>query len=214
MLKNLKSLFIVEEEENDAVKAKETNAETPTPSAKKSTTGRTGSQINANIMEKLLQVIEKNNMEGFDYVEFKKSLKALSKMPMDEKTMFRSAFATAATVGATVNNLIKSVEFYKSVLHKENDTFVKTLNDQVEQKISGREKQVNALKKTIMDKSQQIKRLTEEIDLHQKEISSTMTTIGVDKGKIESTRNDFESTYNNLLSQIDEDLRKINEYLS
>ena len=133
---------------------------------------------------------------------------------MDEQTMFRSAFATASTVGATVKRLVEYIGIYKGVLDKENDSFQKTLNAQVAEKISGMENKVKQLEKEIQEKSLQLRKITDEIDQHQKEILKTKEVIEVDKTKIESTRKDFTFTYNKLMEQIDNDLKKINQYLS
>jgi len=137
MLKNLKSLFIVEDEEEnkEAPKPSEKTAgksdkepvvSTPPPLPNTSVSASSQGVLDTNIVEKLLQAIEKNNLEGFDYLEYKKSLKALEKMPMDEATKYRSAFATASTMGVTLDKLIQTTNFYIGVLDKENRRDYKT----------------------------------------------------------------------------------------
>ena len=52
-------------------------------------------------LEFLASALEKNNLPGFDYYEFKRAVVALRQMQLDEPTAHKSAFATAATGGVT-----------------------------------------------------------------------------------------------------------------
>ena len=52
---------------------------------------------------------------GFDYLEYRRSLKSLETFPMDEATKFRSSYATASTMGVTVEKLLESIEFYNVI---------------------------------------------------------------------------------------------------
>ncbi len=214
MLKSLKSLFIIEEEEP---KKEDPKAKKAPPASKSAppprSSGPSPGKVNDKILEKLMAVIEKNNLDGFDYIEYKRALAALNKMPMDEKTKYMSAFATATTVGATLQKLNSSIEHYKRVLKKENDEFLKTIDDQIHQKIGGRKQMVEDLKAKILDKSNMIKKLTEEIAEDQQKINENNTKIVEDQNKIDNTRLDFEKTFNQLMSQIDYDATRINDYL-
>ena len=56
----------------------------------------------------LVKALEKNNLPGFDYIEFKQSLGSLLSMDMLEETAFKSVFATATSVGLTKDKLLIS----------------------------------------------------------------------------------------------------------
>ena len=74
--------------------------------------------------------MEKANIEGFDYLEYKQSLKSLAKMPMDERTRFQSAYAMAQTMGASVGHLIKTAQHYIDILAAEEKKFETALANQ------------------------------------------------------------------------------------
>ena len=57
--------------------------------------------IDSKSVDFLAKALDKNNIPGFDYLEFKQSLTALKKMGMDAETSIKSAYATASTVGLT-----------------------------------------------------------------------------------------------------------------
>ena len=73
----------------------------------------------AKFVDILLKAVEKDNLEGFDYLEYKSSLQSLSGMDMDEETKYKSSLAMATTMGATPAKLIKTAEHYIATLNKE-----------------------------------------------------------------------------------------------
>jgi len=225
MLKNLKSLFIVDdaEEENkessESVEKSEVKsdkkpaASIPPPLPNNPISASSEGALDTKIVEKLLQAIEKNNLEGFDYLEYKKSLKALEKMPMDEATKYRSAFATASTMGVTLDKLLKTTNFYIGVLDKENEQFIGAFKNQFDSKVSGREREIAQFESIIKEKSEQIKKLTEEIAKHQQQIGDLKAKVEESNSKINKTQNDFKVSYSHLKAQFEEDIVKMQKYL-
>ncbi|WP_405205198.1 hypothetical protein [Aquimarina sp. LLG6339-5] len=225
MLKNLKSLFIVDdsEEENketsgstkkaDVSSYKKPAASTPPPLPNNPVSSSSEGVLDTKIVEKLLQAIEKNNLDGFDYLEYKKSLKALEKMPMDEATKYRSAFATASTMGVTLDKLLQTTNFYIGVLDKENEQFIGAFKNQFDSKVSGREREIAQFESIIKEKSEQIKKLTEEIAKHQKQIGDLKAKVEESNSKINKTQNDFKVSYSHLKAQFEEDIVKMQKYL-
>lgn len=217
MLDKLKSLFIVEEDDNakkdepikkDTNKTQNTKID-KTPIVKQKIEG----SLNDKIMEKLLKVLSDNNQEGFDYIEYKNSIKALETMQMDEKMKFRSAFATAQTIGLSLPKLLNSISFYQKILNKENDSFLSALNNQINIKVGDKKKELQDYNKMIEAKSLQIKKLQSEIAKH-KEVQNTLKSkIEEDTISIEKTKKDFETTFYKLMHQINEDVEKIKKYL-
>ena len=227
MLKNLKYLFVEPSDETaDASSNKKSSdsktdntSQPSTPSNKNTVSSsiKTASiktdSVDTKIIEKLLEAIEKNNLEGFDYLEYKKALKALDKMPIDEPTKYRSAFATASTMGVTLEKLIKTSDFYVGILDKENEKFVSAFKNELENKVSGRKKEIVQFEEIIKEKSAQITKLTEEITQHQKLVSDLKEKITISNDKIVKTQNDFEKSYSHLKKQFEDDILKMQKYL-
>jgi len=221
MFKNLKSLFF--EEVNDGSKkgqaevpqsegkAEDTKSETP-PISSTVTKGSTG-KVTAKFMEILFKAMEDNNLEGFDYLEFKQSLKSLEKMPMDEQTRFKSAFAMAQTLNATPVHLIQTANHYLSVLKQEEQKFGEALANQRTKQIGEKEKELGQLEQTTKNKSEQIKKLTLEIEKHQKAMDRIKQEVANASVKVESTKNDFVASYNIVVSQISKDVENMQRYL-
>lgn len=213
MLKNLKSLFVTTQEDPTANTTSAPKASEPKPPEKQSGTPQVSKPVDNTILDRLLQALENNNQAGFDYLEYRRSLKSLAALPMDETVKFQSAFATASTMGVTLEKLLASIEFYKKVLRNEEDIFVKASKEQyaasVENKIKEKEK-INAL---IKDKSLKIQKLTEEIRAHQAEMEEMGKLIETGDIKIKETTGNFDQALQLLLSQMESDAEKLKQYI-
>lgn len=220
--KNIKSVFVVEDEQfvsnqsdNTQVSKKKAAKETGSASTQKtapSAIPQTGKPT-ARFMEVLYSAMEKNNIDGFDYIEYKQSLQSLAKMPMDEQTRYQSAFAMAKTMGATPQLLIDTAAHYKNVLAKEENKFEKALAGQQEQKIGVKQQEIKGLEATIKNKADQIKKLTEEIQEHQAKSQKLVSEIQNAAAKVETTKNNFIASYTKLMVQINQDIENMKKYL-
>jgi uncharacterized protein YicC (UPF0701 family) len=157
--------------------------------------------------------MEDNNQQGFDYFEYKNSLKTLTGIIPDEATRYKSAYATAATMGLTVDRLLESAAFYRTVLEKERDNFTRAVNQQVDLNVTAKQKEAERLQTLIAQKAEQIKRLTEEIGMHQEELARAQGVITEATSRIEATKNNFHFTLEAVMNQIQADIQNIQRYL-
>ncbi|MFK7979552.1 MAG: hypothetical protein AB8G86_06195 [Saprospiraceae bacterium] len=223
----LKSLFIVEGEGNakkaspksapkKATQKKTSPKSTSTPTKEVAPTVSSEPQPGkptTKFMEIFFGAMEKHNLDGFDYLEFKESLKSLEKMPMDEQTRFQSAFAMAKTMGATPQKLIDAAAHYLKVLLHEEKKFEQALENQRKRQIGGREKQIKDLEVGIQQKAQHIKKLTQEIEQSQKQLAGIKSEISGAVSKVETTKNNFIASYNVVVAQIQSDVENMKKYL-
>jgi chromosome segregation ATPase len=161
----------------------------------------------------LTSSLAKNNLPGFDYLEFKQSLGNLSALGMDESTALRSAYATAATVGLTKDKLLKTAEHYKSVLNREKEQFDVALQKQIDQKVKAKQTEVDKLRKQVEDYMAKIRELESRISEAQKTIADSDGVIQAAMEKIETTKDGFETTLKVLMNEIDRDIQNIQHYL-
>ena len=161
----------------------------------------------------LFGAMETNNQEGFDYLEYKKSLQTLATMPMDEKTRYFSAFAAAQAMGVTSQKLNDSAQFYLNILKSEDAKFQESVNIQRQKQIGSKEKAIIDLDATMKVKGEQIARLTQEIQTHQDDMAKMKAEISDAVIKIETTLSDFHATYSDLTTQIGQDVEKMKLYL-
>jgi len=161
----------------------------------------------------LTKALSKNNLPGFDYLEFKQSLGALAKMDMEEAMAMKSAFATAATVGLTKEKLLKTALHYKQVLANEKEQFDLALNKQLQKRVKSKQEEVGKLKGQIEKWRTQIEKLQAQIKKSQATIDNADEHIRAEMDKIEGTKNNFEHTYQSILNQIEKDVENIDQLL-
>jgi predicted nucleic acid-binding Zn-ribbon protein len=146
-------------------------------------------------------------------MEFRRALKTLSALPMDESIKYQSTFATASTIGVTLEMLLSSIEFYKKVLINEEANFTKAIKDQTSVNISDKITEKENVLKSIVAKSEQIKKLTNEIGALQTEIEQLTLSIETAESKIKETALNFESSINVIKNQLDQDAIKLKQYI-
>lgn len=225
MLKKLKSLFIVDEDDkagaNSPAETKDKIETAPEPETPEeladvpveSSPLPPNSKPDGKFVNVLLKAIDANNLEGFDYLEYKQSLQSLAKMDMDEATRYQSAFAMAKTMGATPKRLVDSAAHYLKVLDKENTKFKDALKNQRAKQVGGREQKVRDLEKSIVDKQKQIEKLTKEIAAAQQSLGEVKQTINQAAAKVELTNSQFQLAYQSVVGQIKSDMDKMKKFL-
>ncbi len=234
MLKKLKSLFIVvdENESSGEQKAKSTQqsksakgkekpiakapktTKTSKPGSAKTTQPPASGKADPKFVEVLLKAIEANNLEGFDYLEFKQSLQNLSNVQMDEKTRYQSAFAMAKTMGATPSKLVNSAQHYINVLKKEEAKFSDALQNQRKKQVHDREIGIKQKESLIIEKQKKIEQLQKEIEADTKSLEADRSAIQQSLAKVETTKNGFVNAYMGVLGQIKGDIEKMNTYIT
>lgn len=213
MLKNLKSLFIIEDEPASKAEPQKPEEKAGPAGEQLSAPAAAPGQVRAEFTDVLFQAMERANVDGFDYLEFKKALQNLAKMDMDEATRYRSAFAMAQTMNATPDSLVSTAGHYLSALQREEQQFEQALAKQEQQRIGARRQQLEQLEQEAAAKSEQISRLQAEIDALQEQQQEIRQSIREAATRVEQTKNDFIVSYERLVNQIRSDIEKMRQYL-
>ena len=227
MFKKLKSVFVVEEEgkQSKTTASPTKKASPPTSKSAKSaspTKNKSGSSPKPSATAKpenkfvdmLLRSIEANNIEGFDYLEYKQSLQSLMKIESDEAKRYQNAFAMAQTMGLTKKKLSESIKHYLQILDGEEKKFAEAFEKQKSTQVIQREQNVSNLKKSIQAKQQQIKKLQAEIKEAETELNKTEGKINESLAKVEATKEGFYASYQMVVGQIKADAEKIKQYIA
>ncbi len=165
------------------------------------------------IRSALLKALKENHQEGFDYLKFKKALQQLKEMGLDEETAFKSAFATASTMGLTKSKLKKSSDHYLNVLKKEQRVFAEALGNQILTKIDAKKNKTESYQKEIEVCKNKIEELKRTIDLLEQKISQVDSEVEKDRDRIEKTKEDFNRSFSEIFESIEKDVSLINQHL-
>ena len=170
-------------------------------------------ELDKKSVDALIKALDSNNLQGFDYIEFKQSLGALADLNMDKITAVKSAYATAATLGLSKAKLLKTADYYKDVLSKEKKQFDLALKKQVQQRIEGRKDELAQIKAQIKVNEEKIAQLTKQNEVYQNKIDNADKELAATKKKLQLTTGNFETAYKHILELIDEDVQMIKDNL-
>jgi peptidoglycan hydrolase CwlO-like protein len=237
--KNIKSLFIVEDEtkkteekqeEKKTVEQNSTQNNTKTTEntdgdskiSWKTTTGTSVSgnlsssteqvagEFNQHIFDSLTKAIADSNLPGEDYLEYMQALKAMKDLPLDESIKIQTVLATLSTKGLTVQRVLETADYYLNVLESEKKKFYSVLDNQAKGAINAKKGKILELEKLNKDKAAQIAALTNEINQIHKEVESINAEIDDSENKIKKTESSFLFTFDKVADQIKQDVTKIN----
>jgi hypothetical protein len=222
LFNKLKSIFVVTDPNSTQPNIKDDV--TSVPSEAKPTKSNEGSvapkkpsatkeSATDDMIKILFDAIERNNLDGFDYLEFKNSLKSLENVIADEGTRYKSAYEMAKTMGLTKDALVKAAGHYISVLSEEYTKFNNSVEHQKGIKIQERASQLKALENDISQKQATIEKLTAEINADNEQLAIIKAEIDDSAQKIDLRSNQFKSSYALVHNQIEDDVKKINTYL-
>lgn len=161
----------------------------------------------------LSKAIASNATEGFDYIKYRQALKAMEAMGLEESVAFKSAFATASTMGLTKSGLATSAKRYLSVLMDEKGKFDEALANRIKDKIASKREQVVKLEQRIEEMKKKIAELQSRINDNQGKIDVADEALEKEKAKINTTQQNFETTYNAFMKIIQEDIERIGKHI-
>ncbi|MEM9836483.1 MAG: hypothetical protein AAF828_08270 [Bacteroidota bacterium] len=161
----------------------------------------------------LMKALERKNLDGFDYLEFKQSLAALGKMDIDGDTAIKSAFATGSTMGLTVDKLLKSAAYYQQVLLDEKSQFEASMQRHFTQRVEGKREETGRLTKQIAEWQSKIDQLNQKIAKAQTTIEKADAQIAAAKQKAQDNQTSFEATLKLVSGAIDQDMENIKRIL-
>ena len=162
------------------------------------------------VFNSLMKAIEEHNLPGEDYLEFLSALQAMQNIPLDEKLKVQTVLATLSTKGLTVQKIKESADYYKKVLNEEQKQFNAELKGQIQEQVKSKENSIADLQKFNAEKTQQITKLTHEINENQLKITEIQGHLREADLKIKAAEGNFNKTLEYILGIIDANLNKIN----
>lgn len=170
-------------------------------------------QEDAKIKKELADALEKANQPGYDYFELAQSIAAQASIIPSEAQRFQSTFAVVSPMGVTPDKLISSAQFYLDVLKNKENEFNKTVEQHMAEAVTGRENEAKSFDADMQAKSDQIKKLTEEINALQQQKTTIINEVSSSRAQIEQVKNNFNATMKVFVDRINSDIEKIKTYL-
>jgi len=170
-------------------------------------------RVDDKFLEILLGAMNQANQDGFDYLEFKRSLVSLREMEMDASTRFKSAYAMAKAMNASPAGLESSARHYLKVLEAEDKKFLDALSAQSEKRLTGRKQEIADQEKQVAAWKQEILDLQAKIEDAQGAVAQMKEELDASEEKLRNTAANFQASYEHLRGQIESDLQNITKYI-
>lgn len=194
-LKKLTSLFYQTEEID--VKPEATSETVKPVTTSKVSVEEPSEKTVQKFLEALLQGLQENNLEGYDYLEFKESVKEMLDSGFDEEKAIQ-ATATAVKSLASSTKIISSIDTYLEVLNEEKKEFDKVSLSILEE-IKKEKEEIDHLEKKISE-------YTERKNLLSSNIQGT-------ERSSETNKNSFEKAYSIIVKTLEDDKSKLQKVL-
>lgn len=217
--KTLRSIFIVETSSEEDAHSSSPTDENEMVASKLTGEGGAGTEIlsdgkvSSRFVDVLLDAMQKNNIQGIDYLEYRQSLDSLGKMDMDDETRFLSAFAMAQTMGADKEKLLSSARHYLEVLKEEEKKFAVALANQQRLKVDKKQQRVEELNNTNDSLRKELARITEQIKVNEDQIRALEKQRSEAEGKVRETKKNFEASLEFVRERIREDMNHMERFL-
>jgi len=169
--------------------------------------------FNQEMWNDLMQTVDENNIDGYDYLEFKQGLIALKDQPLPEAIKYQTIYAAAKSAGATVKVFTDAIRHYLGVLAGEEQGYMSMIDETTKTEVTGRQEKKAVNDEEIKSAQEQIQELTQKIQEKQTENIQLTTEENEWALKIGNQKNSFDITYKAVVDTIKSDEAKIIEHL-
>lgn len=220
-LKTLASAFVVENENNDTVDAQSTQGgqaavpSSPNPQPMNNTTvtqqqptpvadGQPNApKLNTQLLDKLCERLEAENLPGPDYMELKTSVMDPNMMKIipDERQRLMASYCSLK---------VNSKDLTKQKILDSIDHYISILNKWQEEAIAG----LNAERNKVSDKKQEMDKLREQMAAIQNKIDELNKDVLATESKCNQNEADMKTSVGFLVNKLTEDKNKISTILT
>ncbi|MGX5856235.1 hypothetical protein ACWKW6_21465 [Dyadobacter jiangsuensis] len=219
--KKILSFFIKDADETAlAAQAPKPATASPAPETSKpapvTVTNAAGTgQIDKKFTEHFVNLLEKANLPGPDYFEYKQALQSMEGLGLGEEKQFQAAWASFKAMGGAKDTTVlrTSADQYLTILVKDRESFLKDVDKAIKERVGALQDEHQKLEQTNAAYAQQIIDLQKKIDDNKNRLGQIAGEVSEQTAKINTNKDSFEVTYVSFVDQIQSDLAKINQYL-
>jgi cytochrome c556 len=177
--------------------------------------GNLAGNIDTKFVAHFAEVLEKANIEGPDYFEFRETLKSLASLGLDQSKQYQAAWATfkAMTGQANTNFLTSTASQYLTTLNADREQFLKSVEAAMSERIGGLQREQTQLQADNETLQKQIADLQKRLTANTDRLSKLGGEMTEQTQKLTQNKQNFEATYANFTDQIKQDVSNIQTYL-
>ena len=146
-------------------------------------------------------ILEQANVPGIDYYEF---IQAKNNMPFPvEEQKYKVAFQAQSAAGLTKDILLKTGQHYIEIIENELKEFLAGFDETFKQQVESKQAIIDQKKQQMLDLSNQINALNQEITSMKDEVSESTGTLTGKKNAFVQVATETKDTISLELSNID-----------
>jgi hypothetical protein len=157
----------------------------------------------------LMRAIESQDQDGYDYLEFRKTIISLSDFNENQEKKYHAALNMADAVGVQKDYIVSTAKHYLKILDQEKIHFESILKKKVHKLIELKKQEIKHTQNLIQDKQQQIAILKNDILNHQNSLKDLEIQQSEAHNKIEENKEGFYSALKFLQDEINRDIQRI-----
>jgi uncharacterized phage infection (PIP) family protein YhgE len=171
--------------------------------------------VDRKFVEHFVSLLEKANLPGPDYFEYKQALQSMEGLGLGEEKQFQAAWASFKAMGGIkdISILRTSADQYLGILDKDRVSFLKDVEKAIHDRVGALQNEHKKLEDSNESLTQQITDIQKRIDENKNRLGQISGEITEQSAKITANKDSFELTYGSFVDQIKSDLNKINQYL-
>ena len=171
--------------------------------------------VDKKFVEHFVQLLEKANLPGPDYFEYKQALQSMEALGLGEEKQFQAAWASFKAMGGVKEKTIlnTSANQYLAILDKDRASFLKDVEKAISDRVGALQGEQQKLEEANKAYTQQITDLQKKMDENKNRLGQIAGEVTEQSSKINANKDSFEITYLSFVDQIKSDLTKINQYL-
>ena len=173
-------------------------------------------EVDRKFVEHFVGLLEKANLPGPDYFEFKQALKSMDGLGLSEEKQYQASWASFRAMSGGINDttvLTTSASQYIGVLDRDRNSFLKDVEKAISDRVGSLNQELNKLQEDNKAYAKQIVELQEKINANNGRLGKINGDIQEQSAKINDNRDSYEVTYQSMVEQINSDLAKIKKYL-
>jgi len=171
--------------------------------------------VDRKFVEHFVSLLEKANLPGPDYFEYKQALQSMEGLGLGEDKQFQAAWASFKAMGGAKETTIlkSSADQYLAILDKDRASFLKDVEKAINDRVGALQQEHKKLEENNIAFAQEMANLQKKIDDNKNRLGQISGEITEQSAKINVNKESFEVTYKSFVDQINSDLTKINQYL-
>jgi hypothetical protein len=172
-------------------------------------------EVDRKFVDHFVDLLEKANLPGPDYFEYKQALRSMEGLGLGEEKQFQAAWASFKAMGGIKDTSVlkTSADKYLGILEKDRASFLKDVDSAIKERVGSLHIELKKLEENNLTYTSQIADLQKKINDNKNRLGQISGEITDQSAKINANKDSFEVTFNSFIEQIKSDITRINQYI-